>query len=246
MIADDEAMCMRRSHNSLRVVDNMLLAIEAWSFKVPRELLKLPAREDVEKAKAQLQKDGGTTEVWEHERRGKTGAWGKRMLPSDPPPFARVGLLAGDKSTLNRVHNLDAVKPHTGFDWDAAGGWKIARDGPTDAEGWEYTDDDAEDGVWSPYMDLRHDVRRRKWVRHEVPEERMSLIPQALLSTKPVDASVERTSHVRWIDDDEADTCMCCQTREFDIWTWKHHCRHCGRVVCDACSQVGDERKYCI
>jgi hypothetical protein len=29
--------------------------------------------------------------------------------------------------------------------------------------------------------------------------------------------------------------CAVCR-KEFGVWTWKHHCRVCGRVVCDACS----------
>ena len=37
------------------------------------------------------------------------------------------------------------------------------------------------------------------------------------------------------IPDEEADNCMVCNA-EFGIWTRKHHCRSCGRVVCAACS----------
>jgi hypothetical protein len=48
----------------------------------------------------------------------------------------------------------------------------------------------------------------------------------------------DRVPGDRWIDGRDIDMCMCCQTISFNVWTWKHHCRYCGRVVCDSCSQV--------
>lgn len=39
----------------------------------------------------------------------------------------------------------------------------------------------------------------------------------------------------RWQLDEEADKCPVCQT-EFTFWYRKHHCRKCGRVVCNICS----------
>ena len=38
-----------------------------------------------------------------------------------------------------------------------------------------------------------------------------------------------------WIPDNEAPACMLCET-EFTFFTRKHHCRHCGAVVCNTCS----------
>ena len=39
-----------------------------------------------------------------------------------------------------------------------------------------------------------------------------------------------------WVADDVAHNCAVC-TAEFGLTRWKHHCRICGRVVCDACSR---------
>ncbi|CAH8524733.1 unnamed protein product [Schistosoma turkestanicum] len=39
-----------------------------------------------------------------------------------------------------------------------------------------------------------------------------------------------------WIPDSEASHCMVCGTKEFNIVHRRHHCRHCGKVVCDKCS----------
>ena len=43
---------------------------------------------------------------------------------------------------------------------------------------------------------------------------------------------------VDWVEDHEADNCMCCG-KAFSrlLLRWRHHCRVCGRVVCDSCSQ---------
>ncbi|CEF70876.1 FYVE zinc finger domain and Zinc finger, FYVE/PHD-type domain and Zinc finger, RING/FYVE/PHD-type domain and Zinc finger, FYVE-related domain and Domain of unknown function DUF3480 domain-containing protein [Strongyloides ratti] len=37
-----------------------------------------------------------------------------------------------------------------------------------------------------------------------------------------------------WIDDKEADSCMLCNTK-FSIILRRHHCRSCGRVLCNSC-----------
>ena len=39
----------------------------------------------------------------------------------------------------------------------------------------------------------------------------------------------------RWILDAESTFCSLCHT-EFDWWTRRHHCRHCGRIFCSNCS----------
>jgi hypothetical protein len=43
----------------------------------------------------------------------------------------------------------------------------------------------------------------------------------------------EGISH--WVPDSEIDACDKCHA-QFGTWLRKHHCRHCGRVFCDACS----------
>uniref|UniRef100_A0A0N5B3S2 FYVE-type domain-containing protein n=1 Tax=Strongyloides papillosus TaxID=174720 RepID=A0A0N5B3S2_STREA len=37
-----------------------------------------------------------------------------------------------------------------------------------------------------------------------------------------------------WIDDKEADSCMLCNTK-FSLLLRRHHCRSCGRVLCNSC-----------
>ena len=38
-----------------------------------------------------------------------------------------------------------------------------------------------------------------------------------------------------WIPDDEASACMLCE-KDFTFFVRKHHCRHCGAIVCNTCS----------
>jgi hypothetical protein len=40
----------------------------------------------------------------------------------------------------------------------------------------------------------------------------------------------------RWVPDEEIAYCHACNS-EFDYFNRKHHCRHCGMVYCDPCSQ---------
>lgn len=44
----------------------------------------------------------------------------------------------------------------------------------------------------------------------------------------------------KWHKDDEHDSCEIC-TKKFDFFNRKHHCRKCGKVVCDACSPFEKE-----
>ncbi|CAL8091285.1 unnamed protein product [Calicophoron daubneyi] len=39
-----------------------------------------------------------------------------------------------------------------------------------------------------------------------------------------------------WIPDAEATHCMVCGISEFTLVNRRHHCRHCGKVVCNRCS----------
>ena len=39
----------------------------------------------------------------------------------------------------------------------------------------------------------------------------------------------------RWLGDDETAVCFGCHA-PFDGWNWRHHCRKCGGIFCDACS----------
>eukprot|EP00744_Colponema_vietnamica_P005691 GILI01008308.1.p1 GENE.GILI01008308.1~~GILI01008308.1.p1 ORF type:complete len:350 (+),score=52.57 GILI01008308.1:93-1142(+) len=39
-----------------------------------------------------------------------------------------------------------------------------------------------------------------------------------------------------WIPDDHSDSCMLC-SKKFRVYRRRHHCRKCGKLVCDECSQ---------
>uniref|UniRef100_A0ABM5FA00 Zinc finger FYVE domain-containing protein 26 n=1 Tax=Pogona vitticeps TaxID=103695 RepID=A0ABM5FA00_9SAUR len=39
-----------------------------------------------------------------------------------------------------------------------------------------------------------------------------------------------------WIPDEAEDTCMVCKTERFTMFNRRHHCRRCGRLVCNSCS----------
>jgi hypothetical protein len=42
----------------------------------------------------------------------------------------------------------------------------------------------------------------------------------------------------RWVPDAESETCPGC-AKGFGMFRWRHHCRRCGVLVCDGCSQDG-------
>ena len=39
-----------------------------------------------------------------------------------------------------------------------------------------------------------------------------------------------------WVTDDSITACMACD-KPFGIMSWRHHCRHCGRLICKACQR---------
>ena len=50
---------------------------------------------------------------------------------------------------------------------------------------------------------------------------------------KPAE-SYDNRSH--WVPDHSRDNCKICK-QAFGMFRWRHHCRQCGNLVCDACSQ---------
>ncbi len=42
--------------------------------------------------------------------------------------------------------------------------------------------------------------------------------------------------HKGWVVNGDARKCMRCKKKSFGMFTWKHHCRLCGDVVCGSCS----------
>lgn len=57
--------------------------------------------------------------------------------------------------------------------------------------------------------------------------------------TQPKDFSVPPAAPTKklWVSDDKVSICMCCKETRFSMVTRRHHCRRCGRVVCNPCSQ---------
>jgi len=64
----------------------------------------------------------------------------------------------------------------------------------------------------------------------------------------------ERGSAALWVPDEATEQCMRCN-RDFSIFKRKHHCRHCGYVVCADCSKnraivpgvnSGEQLRVCI
>jgi zinc finger FYVE domain-containing protein 26 len=41
----------------------------------------------------------------------------------------------------------------------------------------------------------------------------------------------------KWVPDSQAKKCMCCKVSKFSLLNRRHHCRVCGSVVCNECSQ---------
>ena len=39
----------------------------------------------------------------------------------------------------------------------------------------------------------------------------------------------------QWMNDRNSDTCLSC-AKPFDLFLWRHHCRRCGGLFCEACS----------
>ncbi|CAH1802978.1 unnamed protein product, partial [Owenia fusiformis] len=60
--------------------------------------------------------------------------------------------------------------------------------------------------------------------------ESMSTTPQGFVmpSSPP--------SKEDWVPDETVQACMVCSVQRFSMFTRRHHCRRCGRVVCAACS----------
>lgn len=59
--------------------------------------------------------------------------------------------------------------------------------------------------------------------------ERLSRIVAAVTGTAP-------PRMARWEPDAARRSCALCDRRFSRLLRWRHHCRQCGRVVCDACS----------
>jgi hypothetical protein len=101
---------------------------------------------------------------------------------------------------------------------------------------------------------------KEDWERYEVPPERwgFSLRPSILFNAfnrqqqaiqynvdrakkklgERRDLSTQIASDVKWVPDEDAPSCQIesCKAK-FTVFTRRHHCRNCGRVVCGTCSK---------
>lgn len=68
-------------------------------------------------------------------------------------------------------------------------------------------------------------IRERKW----------STVSQSVKKEKENYSLLQPVDRKKWVRDDDVVSCMlCCDL--FNMFNRRHHCRHCGRVTCKACS----------
>ncbi|XP_064484118.1 zinc finger FYVE domain-containing protein 26-like isoform X2 [Ornithodoros turicata] len=68
-----------------------------------------------------------------------------------------------------------------------------------------------------------------------LPSSGTSASPQGQNETFVMPAKPPPTNE--WIPDENVARCMVCQEEHFGVFSRRHHCRRCGRVVCSSCSQ---------
>ena len=87
----------------------------------------------------------------------------------------------------------------------------------------EQVRDEAEDIAKQPHPHIG-DISR---IIFPLVQERKAT-PASLLVAEP---EIEG----RWVHNKDSDICMICE-KSFGIFRYRHHCRKCGRLVCDSCS----------
>ncbi|KAH8872368.1 Pleckstrin homology domain-containing family F member 2 [Schistosoma japonicum] len=80
-------------------------------------------------------------------------------------------------------------------------------------------------------------------VNRKVVGSKFNLTPDFILIQPIIFLNFDKAVHYDsvkkspiWIPDSEASHCMVCGATEFNLVHRRHHCRHCGKVVCDKCS----------
>ncbi len=113
-------------------------------------------------------------------------------------------------------------------------------------------DCDAATGRWTIRLDLDNSLKQLLPANIKVvsgvasSEENLAAASRAWCEAKAVhkrtsDALVKCEKIVlqgdpRWKADSSSDACQDCSTK-FSLTTWRHHCRVCGLLFCDSCSQ---------
>ncbi|XP_046580806.1 pleckstrin homology domain-containing family F member 2-like isoform X1 [Haliotis rubra] len=72
-------------------------------------------------------------------------------------------------------------------------------------------------------------TEKKEWMAHIRKCVNDLLVKRGITQTSKEDSPV-------WVPDSEARTCMHCRKSEFSIVNRRHHCRKCGILVCNACS----------
>eukprot|EP00039_Didymoeca_costata_P009902 m.132125 g.132125 ORF g.132125 m.132125 type:complete len:696 (+) comp14640_c0_seq6:187-2274(+) len=216
--------------------------------------LLLPLESGVEKPSLRFQQDidleQGCFEIWQHERRGYSGAFSSNTLTdADLPAW---GSDRGDWG----YEGLDSVNPKGGNEW--AGPWVIDRH-RGDEDGWEYADDFTPSvDAWDIVEEFEaHNVRRRRWLRKMVLVDRRERsqsggagsngIPRAspLNSRKGNNGEKKSGSSLSKRETEtelKAKTCSICE-KAFTKIRRRHLCRHCGKPVCGHCSKSKREHE---
>ena len=243
----------------------VIYAIKLRLESVPKRLLKLPTEEEVREAieerRLAIAKDVGFDParyltVFENQRHVPGLGWntGYRRVLTDPRPWTRCKKCApdADEDLTTKLaqkftyglgyYGLDEVVPHPGHVWD--GEWHVRYE-RADEDGWRYGSHWLQSAA--SFKDKQniflHGVRKRAWCRKQVRDVARDEQGHAFeaSATNPAIAKSGTSAHihttrVQWVDDADVQKCMCCLASSFSLFNRKHHCRHCGRVVCTNCS----------
>jgi len=69
-----------------------------------------------------------------------------------------------------------------------------------------------------------------------VPKSPSVIRPKNKFSSKHKTVNADDTMNIDWVSDKAAKACVMCEKRFHTFKRRRHHCRQCGRVVCNACS----------
>ncbi|XP_052767439.1 zinc finger FYVE domain-containing protein 26-like isoform X2 [Mya arenaria] len=86
-------------------------------------------------------------------------------------------------------------------------------------------------------IDLQGSTRLAASVPHGALVGSPSSRLQTLVGKEAFTMPTEPPPRDKWVPDSSASVCMCCGDERFSMFTRRHHCRRCGRVVCAGCSE---------